>query len=65
MQANISFEEYAIMYKVYQQSVRQTETFKELQKIKQEAKDLNKRHMDFKPSGKIKNLIQILRRLQL
>lgn len=31
-QANITLEEYGLMYRVYQKSVRQTETLRELRK---------------------------------
>jgi hypothetical protein len=47
------------MYKVYQRSVRQTETFKDLQRIKEETQkiDMNEMIFSIKPAG---NLIQKL-----
>ena len=51
LQANITVEEYAAMYKVYQRSVRQTETLKELQRIREEAKIKHESSFDIKPKG--------------
>ena len=53
LQANISLEEYALMYKVYQKSVRQTETFKDLQRLKDETSEMDKDEMSLfvKPTG--------------
>ena len=41
------------MYKVYQKSVRQTETFKDLQRIKDEMSEIDKDEMSLfvKPTG--------------
>ena len=46
------------MYKVYQKSVRQTETFKDLQRIKDETQNVDMDEMNFfiKPSGTFYNL---------
>lgn len=54
LQANITVEEYALMYKVYQKSVRQTETLKELRKIRDDAQLNTMKELSFniKPSGK-------------
>ena len=54
-QANITLEEYSLMYKVYQKSVRQTETFKDLQRIKEETQkiDMNEMIFSIKPSGNL------------
>ena len=53
LQANISLEEYALMYKVYQKSVRQTETFKDLQRLKDETSniDIDEMSLHIKPTG--------------
>ena len=43
------------MYKVYQKSVRQTETFKDLQRIKEETQkiDMNEMIFSIKPAGNL------------
>ena len=53
LQANVSLEEYALMYKVYQKSVRQTETFKDLQRLKDETSNIDNDEMSLhiKPTG--------------
>ena len=50
------------MYKVYQKSVRQTETFKDLQRIKEETQkiDMNEMLFSIKPAGNLNGLSNLI-----